>query len=114
MTLSPRQAAQITANIIDTMGSTVSVETYSGESGYGPLYAAAVSVVCNVQSSRKLVRNSSGDEVVSETTLHVAPDDAAAFTPETRVTISSKVSTVITSSPKTYRGEVVYIEVTCT
>jgi hypothetical protein len=95
------------------MADTVAVETYSGDGAYGPIYAASVNVTCNINAKRKLVRNAAGDEVVSETTLHVKAADAAKFTPETRVTIATKVTTVIGTSPKAFRGVVVHVEVTC-
>jgi hypothetical protein len=93
---------------------TVAVEEYIGEGAYGPAYDAAVTVRCNVDATRHLVRNADGKEVVSEATLQVHPSDASAFTPESRLTIASRSSKVITSSPKTFRGGTVYQEVTCT
>jgi len=93
------------------MADTVAVETYSGDGAYGPIYAASVNVTCNVNAKRKLVRNAAGDEVVSEVTLQVKAADEAKFTPESRVSISTYVSTVLAVSPKAFRGQVVYVEV---
>ena len=84
---------------------TVAVETYSGDSAYGPIYAASTSIHCHIDARRHLIRNTYGDEVVSEATLYVHPDDAAPFTPESRVTIpTGRVSSVLTVAPSTWRG----------
>jgi adenosyl cobinamide kinase/adenosyl cobinamide phosphate guanylyltransferase len=96
------------------MGTTVSVETWQGEGAYGAVYAAPVDIVCNVDSTTRLVRNANGEEVVSEVTLEVKYTDAAAFAPESRVTISGRVSTVLSASPKQFKGQVVYVKVSCT
>lgn len=93
---------------------TVTVETYGGEGAYGPAYAAAVNVRCNIEATRRLVRNAAGDEVVSEATLQVHLDNASSFTPESSVTIATRVSIVISASPQTFRGGTVYLKVTCT
>ena len=92
---------------------TVSVETYSGESAYGPIYGTAATVLCKASSLRQLVRNGAGDEVVSELTLYVHPDDEAKFTPESRVTYSSRVSTVLGAGSQSRPGETVLVKVTC-
>ena len=113
MSLSTSQIAQLREQIEDTMGTTVAVETYSGESAYGPLYATSGNKTCDVDSTRRLVRGPDGSEVTSEFTLHVAAADEASFTPESRVTIATRVSTVLAVNPKAYKGQVVYVEVAC-
>jgi len=90
---------------------TVSVETYTGDGAYGPVYAPAVSVSCNIDSTRRLVRNSAGDEAVSELTLHIHPDDVSSLTPESRITASSHVSRVLAVKPQTFRGNTAVVEV---
>jgi hypothetical protein len=95
------------------MGTTVSVETWTGEGSYGALYEDPVDIVCNVDTATRLVRNSGGEEVVSEVTLEVRHTDAAAFAPESRVTIAGRVSTVLSVSPKQFKGQVVYVKVAC-
>ena len=103
----------------------VVVETYSGEGAYGPNFDAPVTVKVNVDQTRRLVRNTAGDEVVSESTLAVHPaprdettrallDAVALFTPETRVTISGRAAKVIGVKPNTMRGRTVYVSVTVT
>ena len=95
------------------MGTTVSVETWTGEGAYGAAYADPVDIVCNVDSTQNLVRNASGEEVVSELTLQVKHTDAATCAPESRVTIAGRVSTVLSVSPKQFKGQVVYVKVAC-
>lgn len=113
MSLSTTQIAQLRVLLADMMGSTVAVETYSGDSAYGPIYAASANVTCDVDATRRLVRNSNGDEVISELTLRVNAADDAKFTPESRVTVSSRVSTVLAVSPQDYKGTIAYVEVAC-
>lgn len=91
----------------------VTVEPYAAEGAFGPIYEDAVSVLCKVSATRQLVRNSDGEEVVSEATLHVHPEDAAPFVPGSRVTIATRVSTVITVSPQARPGETVLVKVAC-
>lgn len=91
----------------------VSVESWTGESAYGPIYVGVVTVLCKVSTIRQLVRNSNGEEVVSEATLYVLPADAAPFVAESKVTIAGRVSTVISVAPETARGVTVLVKVTC-
>ena len=93
---------------------TATVETYTGEGAYGPVYADAVTVRCRVDRTRRLVRTAEGREAVSELTLEIHPNDADRFTPESRVSLDGRVSTVITCSRETYRGYPVKGKVTCT
>lgn len=92
---------------------TVIVETYSGDGAYGPVYAAPVTVPCNVQMKRRLVRNANGDEWVDMPVLTAHPDDVPAFTPETRLTVQGRASTVLSVAPQTFRGGMVQAEVSC-
>jgi hypothetical protein len=103
----------------------VAVETYSGEGAYGPNFDAPVTVKVNVDQTRRLVRNTAGDEVVSEATLAVHPqprdetsgellDATTLFTPESQVTISGRAAKVIGVKPNTVRGRIVFLKVTTT
>lgn len=106
----------------------VTVATYTGEGAYGPVTADPITVWCNVDETRRLVRDANGDEAVSEATLHLHPqtrtvpapdtvqvtiDPLAVFTPESPVTIRGRVSRVLAAKPHTVRGRVVMVEVTC-
>ena len=90
---------------------TVHVESFDGEGAYGPLFASSVSVRCNVDNTVRLVRNSNGEEVVSQATLLVHPADASLFTPESRVAIDTRKSFVISSSPQVFRSSVAFAKV---
>jgi hypothetical protein len=92
---------------------TVAVATYAGESAYGPIYSAAVTVPCHVQMKRRLVRTAEGVESVDMPVLTVHPDDAATFTIETRLTIDGRESTVLSVAPMTSRGTTSHVEVAC-
>jgi len=103
----------------------VTVESYTGDGAYGPNFDAPVTVKVNVDQTRRLVRNTAGDEVVSEATLAVHPqprdetsgellDATTLFTPETRVTIAGRAAKVISVKPNTVRGHNVYVSVTVT
>lgn len=102
----------------DYLDAEVTVQTYSGEGGYGPAYAVPVTTVCNLDATRRLVRNSAGDEVVSEATLRLDPsqgvDVEALFQPESVVTVRGRESRVITVRPHLDRGQLAYVEVTTT
>lgn len=67
----------------------IDVETYTGTGAYGDQHEAAVPVACMVEDSRRLVRNTDGDEVMSETTLYAHLDDAAKLTEKSFVTLPS-------------------------
>jgi len=114
VTVSASQVAQMRKDLADKMGDVVAVETFSGESAYGPIYGTSANVTCNANQTRTLVRGANGEEVLSELTLQVASTDEDKFAPETRVTFASRTSTVISVSRKTFRGLVAVVEVVCT
>lgn len=107
----------------------VTVSTYSGEGAYGAVVAEPVEVFCNIDETRRLVRDATGDETVSEATLTLHPrtrtvptggpagqrtiDPAIVFTPESPVTIRGRDTKVITTKVHTMRGQTVMVEVTC-
>lgn len=93
---------------------TVTVSPYTGDGAYGPIYGAAVAVKCNIDSTRRLLVNGQGEQVISETTLQVHPYESSLFTPEATVTISGNLSRVIAITPYYYRGDVFYVQVACT
>lgn len=76
----------------------VTIEAWTGTNGYGvDIYAAPVNEECFVEDKRRLVRSATtGDEVVSESTVYLQLDASAP--PESRVTLpSGRVATVITA-----------------
>jgi hypothetical protein len=74
---------------------TAKVETYLGEGSNGSVYAAPVVLSPSstppngvfADDSRKLVRNSTGEQVISETTLYTSIDNVALFVEKSRVTM---------------------------
>lgn len=101
-------------------GDTVTVTPYAGETAYGPTYRAAVEVDCRVEYVRKLVRSSTGDEVVSETTIYVLPvlqsgaRSMDVFAPESLVTHDGRDAQVISAASHRGRDQAVLVEVTTT
>jgi len=84
---------------------TVTVEPFLGTSGYGEdLFAPAVTLSPDTDNgvflddSRHLVRDATGEQVVSESTLYTYPAAAALFNPGARVTANGVVSRVIRSN----------------
>lgn len=63
----------------------VTVRPYGGESSVGPILGAAFPLRCMAQGKRRLVRNSTGAEVLSTLTLITAPDQAATIPPGSEV-----------------------------
>lgn len=98
----------------------VTVQTLTGEGAYGQTFAAAVTTRCQLDAERRLVRNQAGDEVVSETTIHLSPDlDPALdveslFVPESLVNVHGRNSRVISAKPIIDRGRLVFVKVTLT
>jgi hypothetical protein len=75
---------------------TVAVETLSGGGPMGDTYSDPTPVPCFVDEKRRYVRDSTGNETVSETTLWVEDKTFYdAFTPGSVVTHRDKISTVI-------------------
>jgi hypothetical protein len=80
----------------DWLSHTITVETFDGTGFDGATYLAPVTVSnCMVEKVSRLVRNSSGNEVVSETTIYATPDQASLFTEHTRISVGDYQSTVI-------------------
>lgn len=78
----------------------VTVEPFLGSGAYGPQFGDAETVSCRVQAGRKLVRDATGAEVVSEVTIYARLTEN--ITVESRITIDGKQSTVV--AVKKHRG----------
>lgn len=73
---------------------TVTVEPFVGNSSNGPLYGAPAQVRCFVLEKTRVVRNPSGEEVTSSTTVYARL--ATVCPAKSRVTLpSGRTSTVI-------------------
>lgn len=73
---------------------TATIAVYEGDTGVGPSYADAVTVRCFREDKRRMVRDATGTEVTSETTIYCPP--GTTVTPESRVTVGGRTTTVIT------------------
>ncbi|MFJ2029430.1 hypothetical protein [Streptosporangium sp. NPDC087985] len=79
-------------------GQDVTVEPFIGEGPFGPTFGAEVVVRCLVEHKRRLVRDSSGSEVISETTLRMQLTETCPA--GSRVTLpDGRPSTVLSSAP---------------
>lgn len=76
---------------------TVTVEPLTGSGGEGDVFAAPVTMACFVEDDRRLVRGPDGREVISETTLY-APAGTTSLQPGSRITLASRVATVIAAA----------------
>ena len=76
---------------------TVTLEPLLGEGPFGPTFGPPVPVRCFRDDARRLVRDASGAQVVSETTLYMRP--TAACPVGSRVTLDDgRIATVATSA----------------
>ena len=75
---------------------TVTVETKSGEDPFGNVNTALSEPIPGfLDDSSTLVRNSAGDQVVSESTFYTGKEYRDLFKPESLVHLPDRVSTVI-------------------
>jgi hypothetical protein len=95
----------------------VTVDTHTGEGAYGATYAPTSQPLrCFLDDSRQLVRSSTGDQVVSETTLTGPVEDFDKYTPESVVHLPNRDATVISCTRADLPGQDFpeHIEVTLT
>lgn len=74
---------------------TAVVEPLTGEGAYGPVYGPPQTHPCLADDKRQLVRDATGMEIVSDTTVYFKP--GVACPPGSRVTVNGRTSTAITS-----------------
>jgi len=74
------------------------VETYLGASGSGEQYAEPISLDCYVEDEPRLIRDQTGAEVVSSTTVIYDLDEVTvdALRVQSLVTVFGRTSTVLT------------------
>ncbi len=78
---------------------TVTVETFEGSGPYGDVYLPTSDPIpCFIDEKRRFVRSSTGEQIVSETTLWMSKTHYGAFKPESLVQVNGHPSTVITRS----------------
>jgi hypothetical protein len=90
----------------------VQVRRYAGEGAYGPVFDTAVSVRADVDTTGRLVRVGSGDEVQADFTLRMPAEAVDTVRVESEVVVRSRPTRVLTVTPVTERGGLVYLEVT--
>jgi hypothetical protein len=74
---------------------TVTLAAYTGFGSKGPTFANPVTVAMFADDSRRLVRNATGEEVISETTLYGDPATADQFLVESKVTLNGRIAKVL-------------------
>lgn len=75
------------------MPHTVTVEPFVGDGAYGPVYGDPATVRCLIDDTRRMVRDTDGVEVVSETTLFADVD--ANVPVQSKVTVRGRDTWVI-------------------
>lgn len=96
----------------DFCGHTITVKTRTGSTGMGDTFATPVTYApatndgVLVTQGRKLVRDATGSEVISETTIYdPEPTHATAYTPGSLIDLpDSTTATVILAKPWTAPG----------
>lgn len=73
---------------------TATVKPYAGSGAYGDVYGAPFDLPCYFERKRQLVRDSDGDEAVSEATIYA--DLGTEVPPGSLVTVDGYESTVLT------------------
>lgn len=105
----------------------VVVQTRTAGGSYGDTLAAPVTVPCLVDETRRMVRDASGQQVVSEATLTLHPlSDVMAedgtvtdanpmdiFTQGSEVEINGRASEVLAAKELRVRAQTFAVEVTC-
>ncbi|NUO58994.1 MAG: hypothetical protein HOV78_20225 [Hamadaea sp.] len=79
----------------DFQPTTVTVRTKTGSGANGDIFAAAVDRDVFLEDSRRLVRNATGEQVVSEATLYADVADQAIFTTDSKVTLPGRTARVL-------------------
>lgn len=105
----------------------VQVRTRTGGGSYGDTLADRVAVPCLIDETRRMVRDGSGQQVVSEATLTLHPRSVATpdagdpttvnpmdvFTQGSEIEINGRASEVLAAKELKLRGQVYAVEVTC-
>lgn len=83
---------------------TVTVETFSGTSSDGDVFASPVAKKCFREDKTRLIRDATGEQIVSQTTLFGPLSDLAAYVTDSRVTLPSRQSRVIVAMARDSGG----------
>lgn len=112
MGISAAQVRQMTDTLEGLMGDEAVVKTHAGESGYGAVYAAPVSIPCRLIEVRRLV-TADGQIATTELTLDVLPENVASFTIGSKVSCLGWDAIVRVVKPTRYGARMVYAKVSC-
>jgi hypothetical protein len=74
---------------------TITATTDGGTGAYGPIRGDDITVPCFLDDTRKMVRSTGGEEVVSEATVYCSLDWADTLTPGTAVDLGYRMAEVI-------------------
>lgn len=94
--------AEIPAFLYALAGEDITVEPFTGGGAYGDSYGPPVTVRGIVDEQRKLVRSTTGDQVVSSTQVYCPL--ATEIPTDSRVTVRGTTTTVITANRRDGRG----------
>lgn len=93
----------------------VTVLPFAGTGANGDVFDAAVTRDVFISDSRKLVRDGTGQQVVSETTIFDDADQAATYPPDSIVTLPTRTARVIVTKVHVIGDpDVDHVEVSCT
>ncbi len=108
----------MSGDITDFWIHTVTVQTFTGTGARGETFAAvSAPIACLIEDGRRLVRNATGQEVISETTVYTDLAQAAVFATDSKVTVNGRVARVITVKQRdlgALAAEVTHLEVVLT
>jgi hypothetical protein len=79
----------MTGGIEDFYVHTVVVETWLGTGAMGDVYQSPATVQGFMEGKTALVRDSTGQQVVAQSTFYCSVVDGAKFTPDSRITVAS-------------------------
>jgi hypothetical protein len=95
----------------------VTVRRYEGTGPYGDVFGDPTVHLAFVEDRRRLVVSASGEEVISETTIHIGPDAAVPVGSQVTVwagTPHERTARVITASRYDHPGSWSHLEIALT
>ena len=92
----------------------VTVETRTGHGPRGDQFASPVTRTVIVEDGRQLVRDATGEQVVSETTLYDRLDAASLYAVGSKVAVGNRTARVIVAKRRERDDDVEHVEVALT
>lgn len=90
------------------------IEPLTGEGPFGRTFGPATPVACRRQDGRRLVRDANGDEVVSSTTLRMAPTEVCPAGSQVTLDDGTVTTAIAAARRLGGRGPVDHLEVALT